>query len=51
MEACGAEAVLLGCTHFPYFKDEFKMCCRVPVIDPADMMYEALAQTAAQFAE
>jgi hypothetical protein len=51
MEACGAEAVLLGCTHFPYFKDEFRMCCMVPVIDPADMMYEALAQTAAQFAE
>ena len=42
MEACGAEAVLLGCTHFPYFKEEFRMCCNVPVIDPAVMMYEAL---------
>ena len=22
MEACGAEAIVLGCTHFPYFKEE-----------------------------
>jgi glutamate racemase len=24
-EACGAEAMVLGCTHFPYFRDSFKM--------------------------
>ena len=42
MEACGAEAVLLGCTHFPYLKGEFRKVCGLPVIDPADMMYEEL---------
>ncbi len=42
MEACGAEAVLLGCTHFPYLKEELEKVCSLPVIDPADMMYEAL---------
>lgn len=42
METCGAEAVILGCTHFPYIKEEFGKICKVPVIDPADMMYAAL---------
>ena len=42
MKACGAEAVLLGCTHFPYLREEFEKICGLPVIDPADMMYEAL---------
>ena len=44
MKACGAEAVLLGCTHFPYLKEEFERVCGLPVIDPADMMYEALVE-------
>ena len=44
MEACGAEAVLLGCTHFPYLREEFEKVCCLPVIDPADMMYEALTE-------
>lgn len=42
MEACGAEAVILGCTHFPYLKEEFIELSSLPVIDPADLMYESL---------
>ena len=42
MEACGAEALLLGCTHFPYLKRELEKLSGLPVIDPAEMMYEAL---------
>ena len=48
MKACGAEAVLLGCTHFPYLKEEFERVCGLPVIDPADMMYEALSEQLAR---
>ena len=44
VEACGAEALLLGCTHFPYLRTEFEKVCGLPVIDPADMMYEALTE-------
>ena len=42
MEACGAEAIVIGCTHFPYFKDELAKLTDLPLIDPADQMYEAL---------
>ena len=42
MEACGAEAIVLGCTHFPYFRDELAGLTDLPVIDPADKMFEAL---------
>lgn len=42
MKACGAEALILGCTHFPYLKEEIAKLTDLPLIDPADMMYEAL---------
>ena len=42
MKSCGAEALLLGCTHFPYLKDAFTEVCGLPLLDPADMMYEAI---------
>ena len=42
MEACGAEAIVLGCTHFPYFKKELAKLTVLPLIDPADRMHEAL---------
>ena len=42
MEACGAEALVLGCTHFPYFRDEIACLTDLPVIDPADKMFDAL---------
>ena len=41
-EACGAEALVLGCTHFPYFKEELEKLTSLPIIDPADEMCEAL---------
>ena len=42
MEACGAEAIILGCTHFPYFKDELAELTDLPLIDPAEEMYGAM---------
>lgn len=45
MEACGAEALILGCTHFPYFREELSRRCGLPLIDPADMMYEAVLRS------
>lgn len=46
MEACGAEAIVLGCTHFPYFRDEFAKRTGLPLIDPADRMFESLLNAA-----
>ena len=42
METCGAEAIVLGCTHFPNFKEELAKLTALPLIDPADRMHEAL---------
>lgn len=36
----GCEALVLGCTHFPYFRAELAECCSIPLIDPADEMYQ-----------
>ena len=46
VEACGAEAFVLGCTHFPYIKEEIKKLTGLPIIDPADEMFEALLDAA-----
>ena len=45
-EACGAEALVLGCTHFPYIKEEIDKLTDLPIIDPADEMFEALLKAA-----
>ena len=42
MEACGAEAIIIGCTHFPYFMDELAKVTKLPLVDPAEEMYKAL---------
>lgn len=42
MEACGCEAVILGCTHFPYLKEEIEKLTKLEVIDPADMMFDMM---------
>ena len=42
MQACGAEAIVLGCTHFPYLKEVFEKFCSVPIIDPANEMFKAM---------
>lgn len=46
MEACGAEAVLLGCTHFPYLKEVLSRLTDLPLIDPADNMFDSLISKA-----
>lgn len=42
VEACGCEALILGCTHFPYIREELDKLCSIPVIDPADEMFSAM---------
>ena len=44
IEACGAEALVLGCTHFPYIKEELSKMTSLPIIDPADEMFEAMRE-------
>lgn len=39
---CGAEALLLGCTHFPYIKDALSQRTALPLIDPTDEMLQLL---------
>lgn len=38
----GAEAILLGCTHFPYFYDELQKISKAPIIDPTKKMIDLL---------
>ncbi|MEG2176745.1 MAG: aspartate/glutamate racemase family protein [Oscillibacter sp.] len=40
--ACGAEALVLGCTHFPYFKAALARRTTLPLIDPAEEMLTLL---------
>lgn len=40
--ACGMEALLLGCTHFPYFKEALARRTGLPLIDPAEEMLSLL---------
>lgn len=42
MKGNGAEALLLGCTHFPYFKDELAPLSPLPLLDPAEEMIALL---------
>ena len=39
-EQNGAEAVVLGCTHFPYVKGALESRTALPVLDPADRLAE-----------
>ena len=41
-EAGGAEAVVLGCTHFPYVKEALQARTALPVLDPADRLAELI---------
>lgn len=38
LESNGAEAIFLGCTHFPYLKNALEKRAGVPFIDPAESM-------------
>lgn len=39
---CGMEALVLGCTHFPYFKQALAQRTSLPLIDPAEEMVRKL---------
>ncbi len=41
-EHAGAEALILGCTHFPYIRQALEQTIRLPILDPADRMCEML---------
>ena len=45
-EKNGCECLILGCTHFPYFKEALSQETILPIIDPADVMYENLLSSA-----
>jgi len=36
------EAIILGCTHFPYFHGELEKLTDTIIIDPAELMYESI---------
>lgn len=40
--ACEMEAIILGCTHFPYLKDALAKQSALPMIDPAEEMVRML---------
>ncbi|MBR2673977.1 MAG: aspartate/glutamate racemase family protein [Mogibacterium sp.] len=42
IQASGAEALILGCTHFPYLKEEMEKLTDLKIIDPAEEMYRLI---------
>ena len=46
VEAGKCECLILGCTHFTYFKEELKQYSHIPLIDPADEMFEKMLAAA-----
>ena len=43
-EHAGVECLILGCTHFPWFKAALAEHTQIPLIDPADEMYRILCE-------
>ncbi|MGN0161936.1 MAG: Asp/Glu/hydantoin racemase [Lachnospiraceae bacterium] len=43
-EVNDVEAIVLGCTHFPYIMEEMKKRTSIPIIDPAEVMYSILKE-------
>lgn len=41
----GAEALLLGCTHFPYIYEELRKVSSIPIVDPSKKMIELLMKS------
>lgn len=41
-ESIEVEGLILGCTHFPYFKEAIKNITKLNIIDPAEKMFELL---------
>ncbi|MBR6839240.1 MAG: aspartate/glutamate racemase family protein [Oscillospiraceae bacterium] len=42
--ACGCEALVLGCTHFPYLTDTLRAYTSLPLLDPAEEMVRQLTE-------
>ncbi|MEA4972246.1 Glutamate racemase [bioreactor metagenome] len=38
----GAQCIILGCTHFPYFSEELSSYLQIPVLNPAAAMMDML---------
>ncbi len=43
-EQNGCEALLLGCTHFPYIEEALAACTEIPIINPAEEMVRFLCR-------
>ena len=43
-DAMGAEAIILGCTHFPYVMHSIKKITNIPLIDPSKKMLYILTK-------
>ena len=41
-EVCGCEALVLGCTHFPYLTEALGRYTKLPLLDPAEEMVRLL---------
>ena len=41
---CGMEALVLGCTHFPYFKEALAKRTSLPLMDPAEEMVRKIME-------
>lgn len=48
-EHAGAEAFILGCTHFPYIKEALAPLVKLPILDPADKMCDMLITEAFEY--
>ena len=44
LRECGAQALLLGCTHFPYFKDALEKRTTLPILEPSENMVRQLTE-------
>lgn len=44
LEACGCEALVLGCTHFPYLTDALRTYTTLPLLNPAEEMVRELTE-------
>ena len=47
-ERNGAEAVVLGCTHFPYVKEALQKRTALPVLDPGERLAELVLEDGGQ---
>ena len=43
-EKLGAQAVILGCTHFSYIKEEIEQVSKVDIIDPSQAMCDMIVE-------